>query len=619
MFEDKNQDIIVISSIDWKTQRQVVHELTEYLSEGKNRILFIENTGVRSISIKKDYKRMLSRLKVWLGSSKGFTKKNDNLTIYTPLFFPFFIYSKISLWINSLIITNLVMYWLKFKKFKSPIIISFLSTPLAQSLVKNINPKATIFYCIDNMSESSSSARKLKEWENIFFKDSDLVMCTSKEILFNAKKLNKNSIYAPSGVDYEKFSKILLNNELKKPEDLPTKGPIIGFVGGLRNILDKDLLYKICDEFEDANLVLIGPTFDAFKLDYKKNLTILGSKDHDKIPIYVKFFDVAIIPYLKNEFTDSIYPTKINEYLAMGKPVVSTNIKEVENFNLEHSSIIKISNKENEFLKMIKEILNSDINKNYNLSIETAKRNSWKNRFNLISESLTKYFPFSNEEDDTWSNYLQSFLKKTRIKILKNFSIILALFLIIFKSPLFPYLEKNLYTFDAFSSDKKNDAVVIFSGHGSSEYNNFDYRIRYVDAKFYISKLPSADIYIYGRSSVLKDSEIIKSLLVERDNISSDRIFLIETKMKNTFENLRVIREILLNKKIKNVLFITAPIHSKRVKKIWMKNIKEINIIMAKTLDPHFNQVRWGMSYKKIKAVTYEYCAIIYNYARGWL
>ena len=91
------------------------------------------------------------------------------------------------------------------------------------------------------------------------------------------------------------------------------------------------------------------------------------------------------------------------------------------------------------------------------------------------------------------------------------------------------------------------------------------------------------------------------------------------TMLKNTFENLRVIREILLNKKIKNVLFITAPINSKRVKKIWMKNIKEINIIMAKTLDPHFNQVRWGMSYKKIKAVTYEYCAIIYNYARGWL
>ena len=111
-----------------------------------------------------------------------------NIYIYTNGIICHFIYSKISLWINSLIITNLVMYWLKFKKFKSPIIISFLSTPLAQSLVKNINPKATIFYCIDNMSESSSSARKLKEWENIFFKDSDLLMCTSKEILFKAKK-----------------------------------------------------------------------------------------------------------------------------------------------------------------------------------------------------------------------------------------------------------------------------------------------------------------------------------------------------------------------------------------------------------------------------------------------
>ena len=82
MFKDKYNDIVIISSIDWNTQRQVIHELSEQLSKDKkNRILFIENTGVRSLSFKKDFNRILNRLKFWFGSTKGFTKKNTNITL----------------------------------------------------------------------------------------------------------------------------------------------------------------------------------------------------------------------------------------------------------------------------------------------------------------------------------------------------------------------------------------------------------------------------------------------------------------------------------------------------------------------------------------------------------
>lgn len=619
MFRDKFNDIIVISSIDWNTQRQVIHELSEHLSKDKNnRVLFIENTGVRSLSFKKDFNRILSRIKFWFGSTKGFTKKNDNITIYTPLFFPFFIYSKISLMVNSLIITNLVMYWLKFNNFKSPVVISFLSTPLAQSLIKNINPKYNIFYCIDNMSESSVAAYKLKQWENKFFKNSDLIMCTSKEILSNAKKLNKNSFYAPSGVDFTKFEKIRLDPSIKKPEDLPTKGKIIGFVGGLRNILNKDLIYRICDEIDDATLVLIGPTFDHFKLEKKQNLLILGAKKHDDIPSYIKYFDATIIPYLKNKFTDSIYPTKINEYLAMGKPVVSTNIKEVENFNLDHKDIIKISKNNDDFIENIKQIIGSTSDLNKNLFIETAKKNSWKNRFELISQGLEKHLEIKNQSKEDWSLYLKSFTNRIRNKFIKNVSIFTLILFTIFYSPMFSYLEKKLYTYN----DIKNsnlEALVIFSGHGNSNYDNFDYRSRYIDASFYLKKYPDLDVFIYGRSKIVKDSEIIKSLLIQKDKIRKDKIFTIETKMRNTYENIRFVRQKLLENEIKNILFLTAPLHSKRVELILEKNFKDINYFLGKTTDSYYEKLIWGSSFRKIKAVSYEYLAIIYNFFRGWL
>ena len=510
------------------------------------------------------------------------------------------------------------MYWLKFKRFKSPIVISFLSTPLAQSLIKNINPKSTIFYCIDNMSESSASAYKLKHWENEFFKNSDLVMCTSKEILSNAKKINENAFYAPSGVDFEKFENIRLNQNTKKPNDLPEKGKIIGFIGGLRNILNKDLIYEICEEIKDATLVLIGPTFDDFKLEKRKNLVVLGSKNHDDIPLYVKYFDAAIIPYLKNKFTDSIYPTKINEYLAMGKPVISTDIKEVENFNLDHQGIVKISKDNNEFIKNIKQSITFDSDTDKKLFIETAKKNSWKNRFQLISNGLEKHLYIKEQSVEDWQLYIKYFINRTRNKLIKNFSILVFLFITIFYSPMFPYFESKLYTYE----DSKNlnfDAMVIFSGHGSDDYGNFDYRLRYKDASYFLKKYPNLDIFIYGRSNILKDSEIIKSLLIKNDGIPESKIYTLETKMKNTFENIRVTKQILLKQNIKEVLFLTAPIHSKRVKLILEKNINDIKFVMAKTTETSFNKLNWGMSYKKIKAVIYEYLAIIYNYFRGWL
>ena len=363
---------------------------------------------------------------------------------------------------------------------------------------------------------------------------------------------------------------------------------------------------------------MIGPTFDDFKLEKRKNLVILGSKNHNEIPLYVKYFDVGIIPYLKNKFTDSIYPTKINEYLAMGKPVISSNIKEVENFNLDHQNIIKISKNNDDFIKNIKQTIENPTNINTNLLIETAKKNSWNNRFKLISSGLEKHLEINDKFVEDWPLYIKSYTNRFRNKLVKNFSILIIIFFTIFYSPMFPYLEKKLYTYKNIEN-LNFDGLVIFSGHGSSDYDNFDYRLRYIDASFYLKKFPDLNIFIYGRSKILKDSEIIKSLLIKNDGIREDKIFTIESKMKNTFENIRFTKQILLEKEIKDILFLTAPIHSKRVEMILEKNVEEINFVMGKTTEAYYDKFSWGMSYKRIKAVLYEYLAITYNFFRGWL
>ena len=213
----------------------------------------------------------------------------------------------------------------------------------------------------------------------------------------------------------------------------------------------------------------------------------------------------------------------------MGKPVISSNIKEVENFNLDHKNIIKISKNNDDFIKNIKQTIqtSSDIDKN--LFIETAKKNSWNNRFKLISSGLEKHLEIKDNSEEDWPLYIKSYTNRFRNKLVKNFSILIFIFFTIFYSPMFPYLEKKLYTYKSIEN-LNFDGIVIFSGHGSSDYDNFDYRLRYIDASFYLKKFPDLNIFIYGRSKILKDSEIIKSLLIKNDGIREDKIFTIESK-----------------------------------------------------------------------------------------
>ena len=95
-------------------------------------------------------------------------------------------------------------------------------------------------------------------------------------------------------------------------------------------------------------------------------------------------------------------------------------------------------------------------------------------------------------------------------------------------------------------------------------------------------------------------------------------IVIIKNK-KNTYENLNLINQILIKENIKNVNIITSPIHTKRVKLIWNKNFNQISLSLLKTTDSYYDTYGWGSSYSKLKAVTYEYLAIFYNFYRKWI
>ena len=140
----KNKDIIIIGSIDWKTNWQTQHRLVTSLIKQNNRILYIENTGIRSIKIS-DFPRIKDRLINWFKSAKGFREIKNNLFIFSPIVFPF-PFNKICHLINLFYVNFLLVNWFKTLKFKNDIFISFLPSPLSYEIKRLVNANLNIYY-----------------------------------------------------------------------------------------------------------------------------------------------------------------------------------------------------------------------------------------------------------------------------------------------------------------------------------------------------------------------------------------------------------------------------------------------------------------------------------------
>ena len=206
--------------------------------------------------------------------------------------------------------------------------------------------------------------KKIDEFENYFFKDSDITFVISTNLKNKAKKVTKDVLFLPAGVELNKFD---IKNVKKK---ILVKGkPIIGYIGAITEVFDQDLVEFICEKNPNLNFVIIGRKYvNVKKLEKFKNVFFLNEIKHNKLPSYIKGFDLGIIPYKVNEFTHSVYSSKLNEYLAMGLPVVSTNLKESKIYNKNFNNIINIGKTFEQFDDKIKESLTKSSSHEFNIS-----------------------------------------------------------------------------------------------------------------------------------------------------------------------------------------------------------------------------------------------------------
>jgi UDP-galactopyranose mutase len=204
-------------------------------------------------------------------------------------------------------------------------------TPIALGFSDQLNPKTTVYDCMDELSGFLGAPPELAAREQQMFLEADVVF-TGGVSLYEAKKKQHNNVHAfPSSIDATHFAKARSSSITEPQDQASIPHPRAGFYGVVDERFDIELLAKVAELRPEVHFIIIGPVvkIDPATLPNTANIHYLGSKSYSELPAYLSGWDAALMPFAMNDATRYISPTKTPEYLAAGKMVVSTPIYDV--------------------------------------------------------------------------------------------------------------------------------------------------------------------------------------------------------------------------------------------------------------------------------------------------
>jgi len=262
-------------------------------------------------------------------------------------------------------------------------------TPMALGFTRHLRPLATVYDCMDELSAFKGAPPALRAREAELFRRADLVF-TGGYSLYEAKRDKHPAVYAfPSSIDRAHFAQA--RGQVTEPQDQASiPRPHLGFFGVLDERLDAELLDSVAAARPDWQFVMIGPVvkIDPASLPRRANIHYLGGKRYEELPAYLSGWDVALMPFAMNESTRFISPTKTPEYLAAGRPVVSTPVRDVVR-PYGKQELVEIAATPDEFVAAVGKLLN----------MGKRERREWLARVDA--------FLAPNSWDETWARMIR--------------------------------------------------------------------------------------------------------------------------------------------------------------------------------------------------------------------
>jgi glycosyltransferase involved in cell wall biosynthesis len=393
-------DLVVFFDHDWDANVQknrqhfLIAELARQL-EGCARVLGVE----RPICPLTDPFRKRAKFLSWLRGERGIQRITSNLYVYTPFVLMHnLIASRVPgvTTFNRFLMRVLLRAVLKRLEFQRDHLIAWIHHPYQLEEIGLVREKGLVYDCYDDYSSAPGSParrRDLQQRERTVLERADWVFVVSEELLKSKDKRAKHISLVANGVEYGHFSRA----STEHIESVPQRDEaVLGFTGKITSRLDFGLLARLAIEYPEWQMDIVGPQDQDEQLlqqpDYQAfatapNVRLLGPKPYRDLPIYMRGFDVCILPYTAHDpFNVHCSPLKLYEYLATGKPIVSTDLPAVRPF----SGLIRIARDQDEFARQTAAALKERDGRLVQRRLAAARENSWERRAEQVSRVLAE-------------------------------------------------------------------------------------------------------------------------------------------------------------------------------------------------------------------------------------
>lgn len=365
----------------WQRPQQLTSRLAAIIP-----VLYVQPEALRNLSLG-DLRRGLDRLRLHLHRASGQTPP-PWLEVLAPPFFPLAGSSLVDRLNHALMARTILMALRHRHPPPSPTILwCTRATPGAYRLAKTRQHTLLVYELMDAVPATHPMARRLAEIEQALIRQAGLVICTSEPLMEHARRLNARPHLIPNGVDPDHFRQSTPKGDWQTLPLATLGGPIVGSHGTIGEWIDFSLLAFLADHFPEIQFVMVGPIeVSRTLLPQRKNLHWIGPVPYQDLPAYVSCFTICLLPLRVDDYTRARNPVKLFEYLATGKPVVSTDLPEVSAFG----ELVSVGKNRDELIKALTRALGEggEVDAKTEERRAAVLANTWDQRAALILHHL---------------------------------------------------------------------------------------------------------------------------------------------------------------------------------------------------------------------------------------
>lgn len=382
----KYDGVICFGGVDWWYHNrghydlQMMREFSEDVP-----VLYVNSIGMRPPKIGEGamfFKRIKRKLKSLF---RGLVHVRDNFSVFSPATLPGGGRNAVTSWISNMALAIQVKLAARRCGINKPLV--WVACPPAEKVTDYLKPVQIVYQRTDRFEDFAGvDPARIKQFDEKLKKKADSVLFCARELYEAEKEQNPGSLFVDHGVDYDRFSTAGLDYDENQIEPDDLKGiphPRVGFIGGIdAHTFDPDLFLEIVKKLPDISFVMIGACSLPDTWCPHQNVYLLGQRPYEQVAQYMAASDVLIMPWNQSDWIKACNPVKMKEYLAVGRPVVSTYFPEVDYFS-DHITVVHNAE---EFAAQILKFV--DQPGSAALRREKVRSHTWSSKAQMIQEAL---------------------------------------------------------------------------------------------------------------------------------------------------------------------------------------------------------------------------------------